>query len=488
MQQSRLSKSRITSFRQCPKRLWLEVNRPKLTEVTAQMQAAFDTGHCVGEIAQRAYPDGILIAPDNNLARALADTRAALPLGKPLFEATFQNEGVLIRADLLLPVEDAWHMAEVKSTTGVKNYHHQDVATQVWVVQGQGLRIGAMSVRHIDRDFTLQTPGDFAGLLMDADVSEPVQDLLPGLPQIVQQARATLAGGEPAITTGPHCSDPFECPFQAYCVGQQAPGPEYPVTLLPGIRGKRIARELMAEGLLDLQQVQQDQLSDPQLQRIQIATATDIPYLDSAGARSVMSKWSWPRYFLDFETIAHAVPVWLGTHPYEAIPFQFSCHLQTEGGDLTHTGFLDLSGENPSRACALALLSAIGPVGAVVAYNASFERQCIRRLAGRLPDLAPVLLSIEQRLADLLPVVRNHYYHRDMRGSYSIKTVLPVLVPHLGYGDLGEVQDGNQAQLAYLEATAPGCDAQRRQVLASELEAYCRLDTLAMVELARALT
>ncbi len=85
-------------------------------------------------------------------------------------------------------------------------------------------------------------------------------------------------------------------------------------------------------------------------------------------------------------------------------------------------------------------------------------------------------------------MVRDHYYHRDMRGSYSIKAVLPVLVPHLGYGDLGEVQDGNQAQLACLEATAPGCGGQRRQVLASELEAYCRLDTLAMVKLTRALS
>lgn len=195
-----------------------------------------------------------------------------------------------------------------------------------------------------------------------------------------------------------------------------------------------------------------------------------------------------PRYFLDFETIGHAVPVWLGTRPFDQLPFQFSCHKVQRDGSTSHSEFLDLSGTNPSRACAEALLDSIGADGAVVAYNAGFEQGCIRALAEQFADLAPRLLDVERRTVDLLPVVRQNYYHRDMRGSFSLKAVLPVLVTGPGYEALDGVKDGTMAQAAYLEAVAPTCNAARRDQLRRQLIDYCTLDSMAMIELARALT
>ena len=177
----------------------------------------------------------------------------------------------------------------------------------------------------------------------------------------------------------------------------------------------------------------------------------------------------------------------LGTRPFEQTPFQLSCHREASDGTLLHRGFLDLSGRNPSRACAEALLSAIGPVGAIVAYNASFERRCINVLAAQFADLAPRLEQLAQRVVDLLPLVKAHFYHRDMHGSFSIKAVLPTLVPQLRYEDLDGVQGGTMAQLAYTEATTLGCAPERKAQLSKQLVAYCKLDTLAMVELAWAL-
>jgi hypothetical protein len=186
--------------------------------------------------------------------------------------------------------------------------------------------------------------------------------------------------------------------------------------------------------------------------------------------------------------VGWTVPIWLGTRPFQQIPFQFSCHRQRRDGSLSHRGFLDTTGANPARACAQALLDSIDGDGAVVAYNASFEKRCIQALAGQFDDLAPRLRQIEQRVVDLLPVLREHYYHRDMQGSFSIKAVLPVLVPHLGYESLDGVADGLMAQAAYQEAVSPGCEPARREQLRRELIDYCTLDSLAMVELARALT
>lgn len=186
--------------------------------------------------------------------------------------------------------------------------------------------------------------------------------------------------------------------------------------------------------------------------------------------------------------IGYAVPVWLGTRPFDQLTFQFSCHQMQRNGSASHSSFLDLSGSNPSRACAEALLDSIGPTGAVVAYNASFEQGCIRSLAEQFADLAPRLLDIERRAVDLLPVVRQNYYHRDMRGSFSLKAVLPVLVPGPGYAALDGVKDGTMAQAAYLEAVAPACDPARREQLRRQLIDYCTLDSMAMIDLMRALT
>ncbi len=484
----RLSKSRLNAFRQCPKRLWLEVHKPEVKVESAQLQSVYAVGHQVGEIAQQGYPDGILIAPDNDLTKALAETRQHLPSRKPLFEATFEHEGLLIRADLLLPQGTGWHMAEVKSSAKAKDYQYTDLATQVWVAQARGVEITRATVRHIDSQFTLQAQGDYRGLLTDTDAAERVADLLPELPQTVQQARWTLEADEPDIAMGAHCNSPFECPFQQYCSKSAPAAPTYPVLLLPGGSGKALARRLLSDGYEDLQRVPAKLVSAPLLQRIHKATVSGEPYLDSAGAARAMKDWDWPRHYLDFETMGYTVPVWLGTQPFVQVPFQFSCHQVQKDGSVTHRSFLNLSGADPSRACAEALLESIGPKGSIVAYNAGFERGCIHRLADQFADLAPRLLQIEQRVVDLLPVVRANYYHRDMLGSYSIKAVLPALVPALGYDALEGVQDGSMAQAAYQEAVTPGCRPERREQLTQQLLDYCKLDTWAMVELTRALT
>lgn len=168
------------------------------------------------------------------------------------------------------------------------------------------------------------------------------------------------------------------------------------------------------------------------------------------------------------------------------MPFQFSAQVEQVDGSYRERAFLDLSGGDPRRACAQALL-ALPASGVVVAYNAAFERDCIKGLAFACPDLAPGLLAIADRLVDLLPVTRATWYHRDQRGSWSIKAVLPTVAPELDYGQLA-VGDGMQAQMAYLEATHAGCASARKMEIDRDLRTYCARDTEAMIVLARHLT
>lgn len=486
MSRAGLSKSRLTAFRQCPKRLWLEVNKPQERVYGPDSQHFFDVGHQVGEIARREYLEGILIQSDDNLDQAIVDTQNALPLARPIFEATFRFEDVLVRADLLLPVANGWHMAEVKSTTGVKDYHLDDVAAQVWVIRGCGLSVVRASVRHIDNRFVLTAPNDYKGLLADADVLPEAETIAVRMPDTIAEAKAVLVSTEPAITTGDHCETPFSCPFRDYCTRSEPDGPTYPVTLMPGSSGKKLALKLMSDGYNDLALVPADRIDNVNQKLIHAATVSGIPYWDSAGAQQVLAGWGWPRHYLDFETISTAVPMWIGSRPYVQAPFQFSCHSVDAEGSVTHRTFLDLTGDDPSRACAAALIEYLGTEGAIVSYSA-FERTTIRALALRFPDMEPQLSGLAARVVDLLPVVKSHFYHRDMKGSYSIKAVLPTIAPQLDYSQLGSVKDGLAAQMAYLEAISPTCTDERRRELGTDLERYCTLDSLAMIELAKSL-
>jgi Domain of unknown function(DUF2779) len=193
----------------------------------------------------------------------------------------------------------------------------------------------------------------------------------------------------------------------------------------------------------------------------------------------------YPRFYLDFETVHFAVPIWAGTRPYEQLPFQWSCHIESEGGETVHKEFLDTSGASPLRAFAESLIATLGERGAIVVYGA-FEATILQGLIARFPDLKAPLTKIRNRIRDLLTIARQHYYHRDMKGSWSLKSVLPTVAPDLSYENLGEVQEGGGAQVAYLEMIDPATAQERRAQLEKSLRDYCGRDTLALVRIVRA--
>ncbi|WP_225883284.1 DUF2779 domain-containing protein [Sphingomonas aliaeris] len=418
--------------------------------------------------------NGMTFAAEATCKALLANER------RPLFEATFIHEGVVVRVDLLIPDGAGWHVVEVKSTTRVKPYHCADLATQLWVMRGCGVPVTKASIRVIDTSFVLTEAGNYHGLFTDEQAGDEVAEILASRADVVAAANATLDGPEPALSVGAHCSDPFQCSFETYCRRDLPQSPTWPVSLLPGVGGKALARTMISEGVDDLLLVDAERTAHPLLERVRAATFSGDAYHDAEGVRRDTDCWSYPRTFLDFETIAPAIPRWLGTSPYQQVPFQFSAHIDRGDGELEHRKFLSIDGDDPRHACAEALAT-LPTAGAVVAWNASFERTCLLKLAAVSPLYESVLRSLADRLVDLLPVARRHYYHRDMRGSWSIKAVLPTLAPELDYGSLTGAQSGVEAQESYLEAIDGKTSLDRRQEIRRGLLDYCRLDTLAMV-------
>ncbi len=203
-----------------------------------------------------------------------------------------------------------------------------------------------------------------------------------------------------------------------------------------------------------------------------------------AGARQELEALPYPRYYLDFETIGPAVPIWAGTRPYASIPVQWSCHIEEEGGDIRHEEFLDLSGEPPMRALAEKMIECLGDEGPVLMYT-NYEEGVIRTLIEMFPDIEQPLQDIIDRLWDLHPVVKENYYHPKMLGSWSIKAVLPCIAPHMNYSELEGITEGMAASEGFLEAIAAETTPERKAELDEQLRRYCKFDTEAMVEIVR---
>lgn len=483
-----LSKSKIIAFRQCPRRLWLEIHRPELRVDSAATQTSFSVGHTVGEIARKLFDpkgEGLLIdAQTSGFDTAFELTHEALVEHRPIFEGGFRCWGALAFADVLLPVSDkapqTWAMVEVKSSGEVKDYHRDDLAIQYYIARKDEALIVTAALAHVDTSWVYPGNGDYEGMLVPTDLTDEVYDRRDEVSGWISQA-LDIADQitEPARSTGPHCKEPLECGFIDHCRSME-PVAAHPVAWLPRVQAQALKKYLSRSAVFDIEHVPDKLLNRKQL-RVKQHTLENRTYFNAQGAAEALAQHPLPGLFLDFETIRFVVPVWAGTRPYQQVPFQFSLHWLDNDGQLRHTEYLDLSGNDPAEPFAAALVEACRPTGPIFVYNKSFEGARIRELAERIPVLRSDLEALLPRLVDLLPVAENHFYHPSQQGSWSIKKVLPAMAPELRYESLTGVQDGTGAMNAYLEAIASETPPARKAEIRRQLLAYCRLDTFAMI-------
>lgn len=478
-----LSKSRLISAWQCPKKLHLEKHHKELAVITSQMESAFAGGHHVGDIAQQIYGTDESVEVAFDFKTMVAETKRLIDNGAnfPVFEASFRYENVLIRADVMIPEGDGWHIIEVKASTSVKDVHILDCAIQDWVLRNSGVNVLSISLAHIDNQFVYGGDGNYDGLLREEDLTEDVRAMKYEVLELVAKAREAVSGPQPFVDVGAQCSKPYECQFISHCWPMDA---QYPVTGLGGSKAK-LAKWVVA-GHRDIRDVQKSEISSETQQRIHRVTRSGEAEV-LPGAKDVLDALPYPRYYLDFETIAPAVPIWEGTRPYAALPIQWSCHIEDEDGKIRHEEFLDLSGEAPMRALAEALIVCLGASGPVLMYT-TYERTVINRLIELFPDLEESLTKIVNRLWDLHPLIKVHYYHPAMLGSWSIKAVLPCIAPHMDYAKLEGIKEGTAASDGFLEAINPATEQLRKAALEKQLLHYCRFDTEAMLEIVRFFT
>ena len=482
-----LSKSKYVDGWQCLKQVYLSVNHPDLaTPVDDALQAIFDQGTRLGEIARTRWPGGIFV--DIHPFRhdeAVQRTRELLEDDDipSLFEAGFTELGVRIRADILVRTEDglAWDLVEVKSSTGEKPVHDADIAVQAAVIQAAGVPLRRKMLLAIDTSYVFQGgEPDVSRLFKLVDRTNEIDGLQEETEQRVAGMHNVInAPGEPDIAIGHQCGTPYDCRFLDYCTRG---GPEHPVLDLPGIGFARLDQFTDAglDDIDDIREIPDEYRLNARQRRVRDAVISGDPWY-SAALEEELATLESPVFFLDFETFNPALPVYPGTRPYEIVPFQWSCHIDRGDGELEHREFLAAGDGDPRGEFLEALLDSVEDSGSIVVYS-PYEATTLRKLATEFPGLADRIQPVIDRLWDLYRVVVDHYYHPDFHGSFSLKTVLPVMVPDLGYDDL-EISDGATASARFAEIEASGVRGSEREKVSAALLDYCGRDTLATVKI-----
>jgi hypothetical protein len=479
-----LSKSRFIAGWQCLKRLYLEVHQPELAEEPDERtMAIFDQGQDVGRWAQKRFPGGVLIeAGPEEMDKALEQTtRAVADKQNPaVFEATFTHDNVLARVDILerLP-RNHWRLIEVKSSTGVKDYYLYDVAIQRVILEGLGMKV-VPCLMHLNREYV------YDGKQYDVEKLFVLHDLTSEIDAREQEVRdllreewkALAAPAPPDIAPGSQCTKPYTCEFYKVC---NLEPPIDHVSYLPGITAKRL-KELASRGIDSIGKIPKDFPLKEKQRRAWECARSGKPWFEK-GLKAALAGLRFPLYFMDFETLALALPRYAGMSPYDQIPFQWSVHVQRQpGGELEHYEYLADDLNDPRPEFSRTLCQIIGKTGSVLAYNSGFESRCLGELAARQPQHRDAIANIQGRLWDLLPVIRAHVYHPAFRGSYSLKDVLPALVADMTYEGM-EVAEGSEAGLKWERMMRAEERSEERRRLRNALLAYCRQDTLAMVRL-----
>jgi hypothetical protein len=482
----RISKSKFVAGCQCPKRLYLQVHQPELgAEPDASSEAVMEQGRAVGLLARQLFPGGAEVDGAGGLGQALRTTRELVANREvpTIFEGTFENGGVLVRVDILQRRRDGrLRLIEIKSSTDLKEdaFHLEDVGIQYRVLRRSGLDVASACLAHINRDYVFQGGSiDVRRFFRIRSLTRRVEKLQHDLTFRLRAFFSVLNQPKvPNLPTGPHCTEPVRCEFFDRC---NSPRPDDHVGYLPRIQAIAI-EELEVMGIESVRDIPDDFPLNERQRRAATCVQTGKPWF-SDELKKELGGLKYPLYFADFETLNPAIPRFPGMRPYDQLPFQWSVHvLRQPGAEPEHYEFLATDTNDPRREFITSLCSTLGEHGSIVVYNAAFESGRLSELAAWLPEFAERIKKIQDRLWDLLPMMRNHVYHPAFAGSYSLKSVLPALVPEMTYDGMS-VANGQGAGLAWESLMRAIVDAADRESIRKALLDYCRQDTLAMIQL-----
>ena len=470
----------------CLKRAYLGAHSPELAApLDASVRLRMAQGAEVGRLARLRFDGALVETPSTDMERAAGETQRLIEEGaRVLFEAAFVGPRAEARVDVLeLLPSGAWHVIEVKSSKEPKPEQAQDLAFQVIAAREAGLEV--------ERASLLLVAGDYLGVDGPVDVQrffrleEMTDVVLAAITEVSKQIDAHIAAvgssQTPVVAPNVFCIRGDACPFVPHCFDGL---PKNDVTSLPRISVETVL-QLDSNGVRDIAQIPAGFKLSARQSLIASVVQHGVPFV-SPQLHDVLEALAYPLHFIDFEASTGAVPLFPGAAPYMSVPFQWSDHVMDADGTVRHMEFLQTECGDPRGEFVRTLWEAVKDAGTVLHYS-HFEKTRLKQLVEQGVPLAELALAqIEQRGVDLERIVIDHVYLEEFRGKSSIKAVYPALVPDSGYKDL-EIQGGEQAAAEYRRMFSPATTESEARRIARDLLAYCERDTLAMLEVFKAL-
>lgn len=472
----------------CSKSLYLNKHGKSLRdEMSDSQEFIFEQGTEVGLLAQELFPGGIDCSPESfyDYGPSIQKTKELIAKGQQvIYEASFQFDGVLCAMDVLVKSGDGYKAFEVKSSTSVSDTYIQDASLQYYVITNSGVKLKDISIVYINNEYVKKGKIDIKKLFNCDSILQEVLQLQEEVPENIKVFKKILASKNvPEADIGPHCGSPYPCDFMGHCWKHV---PEYSVFDISRLRSEK-KYEMYNRGVISFEQITQDLQEEflNQKQIIQVRSELEQTIvIEKNPIKEFIDDLKFPLYFLDFETMQTAIPLYDNCRPYQMLVFQYSMHkMEKSGAELKHMEYLAKPNEGDPRIKFIEqLIIDCESKGDILTYNIAFERTRVNELIDDFPKYEKHLKKIIDRMKDLMiPFQQRWYYKPEMRGSYSIKKVLPALVPELSYGDL-EIQEGGTASAVFSQMASGKFEGDVENTRKALL-AYCHLDTFAMVKL-----
>lgn len=466
-----LTKTLLMKGIQCPKQLFLQINNPYLADEDKNTKAK-NQGTEFGILAQGLFKRGVLVKEKDPI-KALAETESLIGKNVTLFEPAFLFDDLYFRADILKKTKTGLILIEVKSSTEVKPYQIEDVSIQALILKKLGYKLKRIYICHVNKEFTLSSSVN--KFFTKKDVTQEVFAKLDLIEEKIIEIRS-LIGSIPDIKIGPHCNKPFICPFRNHC-NKENSVEKNSVLNFPNLPNKW---ELFESGKKKITDLEISDLKTESQINLLIKAKKDTVSLNSEQIRKTLELWNKPLWFLDFETFDSIFPPYKKTRPNTHIPYQFSLAKIKNGQPLIVESYIaDALLIDPRIDLAKKLVSSVGKTGSIITYNMSFEKTRIQEMADLIPSLRKDLLSIKERIVDLLPLMRSSVYHPDFNFSWSIKSVVPALFGNQSSYSNNRVKNGLESQEIYLDSIRSNTLDLNRQYLID----YCNKDVLEMARL-----
>lgn len=490
---SSISKTDYILWRGCAKNAWLRIHKPDVyysTELTEYEQSVMEMGIEVERLARGLFPDGVIVAGTQR--DALQETCSLIASNtRTLFQPVFEREECLAIVDVLQcePGTDEWSIYEIKSATKQKEEHVYDLAFQTVLLRKHGIKLKRASLILLNPDYVRQNDLDIQKLFNTVDLTADVEDISETVSEEMQEARVyLLARTEP--------SGPCSCIYKGrsrHCSTFHYSNPDVPSYGIHDIArigsSPKKLKELVDAGSFVLEDIPSDiKLTKGQSNQLR-AYRTGQTIIDKDAIAQELADLTFPLHFLDYETFASALPLFSGYSPYDQIPLQYSVHIVGSPDEQPiHRDFLHVGRGDPTNDFLNSLREHVSPFGSVIAWNKAFECYVNDSVARRCSPEREYIIELNDRFYDLMDIFsKQHFVHRDLCGSVSIKKVLPVLAPELSYSDLG-IHDGATASLTWSKIISGEIDEQECARLRVDLRDYCALDSYGMYAIWRALT